>query len=440
MKKPIGLLLFFALTNPSFASKIQQQGIVTTSDCAARSISNATCLPLDSQVFDSTNSKTVGASIADGTISGMLTENPQAGTAYTFALSDKGKIVSFSNAADTVASIPTNASVAFPIGSKIQVISNGTGRVTVAPTVGVTINSLNSFTNLLGQFAEATIVKKATDTWYLYGDLATSYIVATGGTITIDGNFKVHTFNSSGTFQILSGTGTVASLAVGGGGGGGTQYGGGGGGGGLVYTTPGAMYGPGSYPVTVGAGGLGAVGNGISGQDGANGGNSVFDPSGANIVAFGGGGGAGITTGHNGGSGGGGGGVATNAGGLGTLGQGNNGGNATGSGTNGGGGGGGCGAVGGDAVGGGAGGSGGVGCSNSISGAPIFYAGGGGGNSSNNSNGIGGNGGGGAASLNASGTDATVNTGGGGGGGSDNIPFRAGNGGSGRVVVRYQFQ
>ena len=47
-------------------------------------------------------------------------------------------------------------------------------------------------------------------------------IAATGGTITTDGNFKVHTFTSSGNFVVSSvqGLGEVKILVVGGGGGG----------------------------------------------------------------------------------------------------------------------------------------------------------------------------------------------------------------------------
>ena len=54
---------------------------------------------------------------------------------------------------------------------------------------------------------------------YAGGGSAFSPLSATGGTITTDGNFKVHTFNSSGTFQITSGSGDVQYLVVAGGGG-----------------------------------------------------------------------------------------------------------------------------------------------------------------------------------------------------------------------------
>ena len=59
-----------------------------------------------------------------------------------------------------------------------------------------------------------------------------AFTVATGGTITTDGNFKVHTFNSSGTFTItqLGADGVVQYLVIAGGAAGGSPYAAGGGG------------------------------------------------------------------------------------------------------------------------------------------------------------------------------------------------------------------
>src|ERR1700690_537169 len=76
-------------------------------------------------------------------------------------------------------------------------------------------------------------------------------IVATGGTITTDGAYTVHTFTAGGTFQITSGSGNVECLVVAGGGGGGWGNGGGpgGGAGGLVYQAARAMV-AGAYTVT----------------------------------------------------------------------------------------------------------------------------------------------------------------------------------------------
>ena len=66
--------------------------------------------------------------------------------------------------------IPLNSSVAYPTGTKITVIQEGAGTVTIAPTLGVTLRS-NVGANLAGTNAVAHIVKTDTDIWYAYGDL-----------------------------------------------------------------------------------------------------------------------------------------------------------------------------------------------------------------------------------------------------------------------------
>ena len=259
---------------------------------------------------------------------------------------------------------------------------------------------------------------------------APSYNVhATGGTITNIQNCRIHTFTNSGTFTVQAG-GNVEVLVVAGGGGGGSRNAGGGGAGGLIYTPSFGVL-PGTYPVTVGAGGAGAK-NSTSNLDGLCGSNSVF----STLIAFGGGYGGGSATNGAGGTGGsGGGGAAPNlAGGAATNGQGWAGG--TGAGQWGGGGGGGAGGPG--INGGGVGNygtAGGAGVTNSISGQSVWYAGGGGGGTYNGTIGLGGSGIGGNGGITSPNTNATVgvaNTGSGGGGGGI-----GGDGGSGIVIVRY---
>ena len=101
---------------------------------------------------------------------------------------------------------------------------------------------------------------------------------ATGGTITTVGDYKIHTFTSTGnsTFEITSGSGDIEYLVIAGGGGAGSLHtnnywaGGGGAGGyrtkvagqtsgGGSSAEPTLTLGTGSYTVTVGAGGAGGI-------------------------------------------------------------------------------------------------------------------------------------------------------------------------------------
>ena len=275
------------------------------------------------------------------------------------------------------------------------------------------------------------------------------FLTATGGAITTDGNFKIHTFTGPGTFTVCSVSATAANnvvdyLVVAGGGAGG-YYGGGGGAGGLRYylnttnsPTPTSPALPinnfpsgtaitvtaTGFPITVGGGGAGSPLGPPQAQPTNNGSNSVF----STITSAGGGAGGEYgnptgVTGKNGGSGGAGGASEGTCGALGGSGntppvnpsQGNDGGSSGRSG-------------------------------------PSAYgpAGGGGGawGSGPGASGSGGSAGPGGGGTGGSipgptATAGTANTGGGGGGGAylgsnNNEPGKAG--GSGIVVIRYRFQ
>ena len=294
-----------------------------------------------------------------------------------------------------------------------------------------------------------------------------AYIVASGGTVTTSGDFKIHTFTGPGTFSVTcagngAGSNTVDYLVIAGGGGGGYSRGGGGGAGGYRESSGAASgcysvspRGSGvsalpvsatNYPIVVGGGGSGGTS-----QLGSDGNNSSF----STITSASGGGGGGTsspTTGNNGGSGGGGG-IGNCGSGLGGTGnnppvspaQGFDGGRAnatpvpigpTARNAGGGGGaiavgvsGGGCNA-----------GNGGPGGTSSINGTPTARAGGGAGGTQTRPSQPGGAGGGGSGGTGcgSAGGNATANTGSGGGGGSDNA--NGGAGGSGIVIIRYKFQ
>jgi hypothetical protein len=258
-------------------------------------------------------------------------------------------------------------------------------------------------------------------------------LTATGGVITYNGPFTIHTFTSSATFT-PSTAGFVEILAVGGGGAGGGIYGGGGGAGGVVHYKSLHLT-AGSYTVTIGQGG-GTVDGDVAGNDGNP---TLF---GTQVVAMGGGGGGSqnVNTGRNGASGGG------NALTSGTAGHGSTQGNRGGAGLDNGtvasgGGGGGAMSAGGNAGGsvGSPAGQGGIGYFCDISGTSIAYGGGGGGGCALQATiGIGGVGGGGNGAKNAdTGVSGTANTGGGGGGAGNSTSPGSGAGGSGVVIVRY---
>lgn len=81
----------------------------------------------------------------------------------------KNKTVLVTAASACNITIPLNSSVAFPIGTHIDFIQEGAGEVTFVPTSGVTMQSEGSKTKINARYQAATLIKTATDTWYLIG-------------------------------------------------------------------------------------------------------------------------------------------------------------------------------------------------------------------------------------------------------------------------------
>lgn len=162
-------------------------GLTATTDNMIQSVSSAwasrtpaqvkTALALDnvSNTSDATKDAAT-ATLTNKTLTDPkinLAINAQTGTTYTLALTDNNKFITLSNAAAITLSVPTNASVAFPIGTQITIIQIGAGKPTVAAvTPGTTTVNGTPSLGLRAQYSAATLVKTGTDQWYVMGDLA----------------------------------------------------------------------------------------------------------------------------------------------------------------------------------------------------------------------------------------------------------------------------
>ena len=336
-----------------------------------------------------------------------------------------------------------------------------TNNLTISPNGSENINGGNfDFVSSTSGVSLTFVYVDATRGWKNVNDGTTnatgqsSYITATGGTISCVGNFRIHTFTGAGTFTVTSagtaapcsgsGSNVVDYLVVAGAGGAGSDNGGGGGAGGY-RESPGTANGSytvsplgaspavalavpaGGYPIAVGAGGNGGT---RPSSPGVTGGVSTF----SSITSAGGGGGSGDANsipsnpgpGSPGGSGGGGG-FGSNgpirAGGSGNIPpvsppQGSSGGNGDVSNRAGGGGG---------ATAGGSSapsGAGGTGATSNITNTPTSRA----------TGGLGG------PSSGHSGAAGPANSGTGGDGPGPGGATLGGNGGSGIVVIRYKYQ
>ncbi len=122
----------------------------------------------DGLFLQAASGESTGLKYADPHIQAL---NAQTGTSYTLVLTDHTKLVTLSNASAITLTVPPNSSVAFAVGSVIDLAQIGAGQVTIAQGSGVTINATPGL-KLRARYSGATLRKRATDTWLLFGDLA----------------------------------------------------------------------------------------------------------------------------------------------------------------------------------------------------------------------------------------------------------------------------
>jgi len=163
------------LTTPVISS-ISNSGTVTIPTGTDTLVNLAGTQTLTNKTLTSPTINT--ATLSDAVIRQALVTPTFTTNAYTLVLTDQGDILLASNGATAgTINIPTNASVAFPIGTQITIIQTGAGQLTIqATTPGTTTIASTGATatapKLRVQNASATCIKTATDTWYVVGDIA----------------------------------------------------------------------------------------------------------------------------------------------------------------------------------------------------------------------------------------------------------------------------
>jgi hypothetical protein len=101
----------------------------------------------------------------------LIVANRQTGN-YTLVIGDIGELIELNVGSANTLTVPLNSSVAFPIGSKIDVAQYGAGQTTITPASGVTIRSFGGALKIAGQYGAATLVKIGTNEWYCFGNLS----------------------------------------------------------------------------------------------------------------------------------------------------------------------------------------------------------------------------------------------------------------------------
>lgn len=89
---------------------------------------------------------------------------------YQIALTDVGQTKEMNIAGANTFTIPANATVAFPLGSWLNLVQAGAGQTTITPAGGVTLRARIGL-KTAGQWAMVTLYKRATNEWVVGGDV-----------------------------------------------------------------------------------------------------------------------------------------------------------------------------------------------------------------------------------------------------------------------------
>jgi hypothetical protein len=142
----------------------------TLATVSQASSGNFVKVTLDTKGRVTGNTAVTAADITNLGFVATITTNRQIAS-YTLVIGDYGKLVEMNVATANTLTVPTNASVAFPIGTQILISQYGAGACTVTAASGVTLRSESSKLKTNGQYSGATLVKIATDEWYVFGNL-----------------------------------------------------------------------------------------------------------------------------------------------------------------------------------------------------------------------------------------------------------------------------
>jgi hypothetical protein len=120
------------------------------------------------------NVEVAGVVFTDGTQTKVgvpsITPISEKTASYTLsATTERDTIVEVNSSSATTLTIPTDATLDFPVGTTLDVIQTGTGQVTIAGEVGVTVNATPGL-KLRAQWSSVTLLKRGANNWLVFGD------------------------------------------------------------------------------------------------------------------------------------------------------------------------------------------------------------------------------------------------------------------------------
>ena len=156
------------------------EGVTAGTGISGGGTSGTVTVSIDSTVTTLTGTQT----LTNKTLTTPTLDDPKVNLAfdaetasYTAVLANNGQVVTMNNASANTFSIPTNASVAFPVGTQINVLQIGAGQTTIQAVTSGTTSILSTGATaaapkIRARYGMATCIKASTDLWYVVGDIS----------------------------------------------------------------------------------------------------------------------------------------------------------------------------------------------------------------------------------------------------------------------------
>ena len=154
-----------AINTEDIASSAITEGKIASSAVTTSKIAASVTLTTPNIGVATGSSLTTQNAVIDHTQTNARTNN------YTLVIGDDGTIIETNSTSGIVITVPTNAAAPFIVGTRITILRANTGAAIVAGDTGVTVNATPGL-NLRAQWSAATLLKRATNTWVLMGDLS----------------------------------------------------------------------------------------------------------------------------------------------------------------------------------------------------------------------------------------------------------------------------
>ena len=163
--KPVSTATETAIATAKAEAIAEVTAVIDSAPTALNTLNELAAALGDDENFAATVTTNLGLKVDS------LTPIVQKTASYTLSsLTERDDLIEMGSSSALTLTIPTNATIAYPVGTSIDVLQTGTGQVTIAGASGVTVNATPGL-KLRTQWSSATLFKRAENTWVVYGDL-----------------------------------------------------------------------------------------------------------------------------------------------------------------------------------------------------------------------------------------------------------------------------